>query len=464
MKKIKKALTLTLAALLVTALLPLNAFAADVPADATAVMIKGIPVSSLTAATMYGTIDAAKANTIELQLSPADLNNAANVVVVTETVGDSSITLIGAGNTDTVNAPGDINTAVAAAGNAALVPGSYIWIRDGDGSGYKYARIQINQKSDGSFGGDSTVKIPIYNVVVPTNVNFAIDPLQLGNVTDDSQITTANYKVINKSDVDVRVTFDLTATLGSGVKFVEKNALDQVTTTGAPKDVYFAALSAEGVTPNSLNYASALTDMTATFAYDADPPKGTLVPFGVSLGAPGNEKTTLAFLLGKSTGTPLDTLAAANEGVASFQFYANLNTYADWKANDIQVVGSYNLQGIKGSDYKTQAALPANYVTGSLNQVPLTPNFIGAATATTTIAGGADIEVPFFAAGKSLASATLLEYAIDITGDTDISGGKIVIDRTNTGSSMYTLFAGTFTIRVNLAGDSTNYDFVLTVS
>jgi hypothetical protein len=376
MKKIKKALALTFAALLVTALLPVNAFAADIAPDITSVTIKGVLVPDLDAGALHSTVAGARANTVELALSPAELNgNAAIVAVVGDGDTNAKTATITAGSTDNVEGAGEIGTAVTASGTAALVPGSYVWISDGEGANLKFARILINQKSGGTFEGGSTVKTPIYNVVVPGNVNFALNPLQLGTVTGASQITTANYKVINKSDVDVLVTFDITATLKSDVKFVEKSALDQTSTSGAPKDVYFAALSANGVTTNSLGYGNAATDDTAVFTYDANPAKGTLVPFGVTLEQPGNEKAKMAFLLGKSTASAgtLDTLALQNQGVASFQFYAELNTYAAFQPNDITVSGGWTLQGIKGADYKTQIAEPTDYVADSLNQVPLTP-------------------------------------------------------------------------------------------
>jgi hypothetical protein len=395
----------------------------------------------------------------------------ATVALTGDADGNAKESFVAAGTTDsTTTVSGTIGTHAA-----ALVPGSYIWISDGANTGIRYIRILINQKSDGTIDGDSTVKTPILDVVVPTNINFALDPLQLSGQTTGNQIASANYKVINKSDVAIRVDFNLIATLASGVKFVEKSALSSA--QNAPKNIYFAALGAKSVVPNSLTHATAATDTTAVFDYSSPT---TLTPFGVTLASPGNETAKLAFRLGAATrsggaGTPIDTLATDNAGVASFQFYAELNTYPSttWKPNDIKVQGVFNFQGVKATDYKTPTAAPTDYLTDSLNQVPLYagPGFIvGNATQNTissTLALDAltDTVIPFYAGSASLASATLQVAPgyMATADDFELTNAGLVL-KAATPSIFKTGTAGTYNMVLTVGGSTYTVTLVVTPS
>ncbi|MDR1961318.1 MAG: hypothetical protein LBQ16_03455, partial [Gracilibacteraceae bacterium] len=81
--------------------------------------------------------------------------------------------------------------------------------------GTAFAADLQDVSESGTIGGDTTVDKAVINVVVPTNVNFALNPLEIGQ--SGNQVTTADYILVNKSNVPVAASFYLDAVLGTGV-------------------------------------------------------------------------------------------------------------------------------------------------------------------------------------------------------------------------------------------------------
>lgn len=355
MKRTKRTLSIFLTLALVLGMLPAVALADA--ADITGIKVRGAVDVALSNA--GADVASARAKTVEVALTAAQLADTATAAaVVTETgTADAVVAIVAGGDDSSIKVVGDISATAEL--KVALVPGDVIWIADGT----QIFRILINQKADGVIDGESTVKNAIINVVLPLDIDFAINPLQIGDVTTGSQVTTVDYRIVNKSNAPVLVNFDLEATLGTGVNFVDnKSSLTPDLLVGATKDAYFAVLGASAVAVaenDGLTFAD--PSGGATFSYDPTL-AGTLVPFDAT-----DAEANLKILLGAATGEPVDTLATANAGVSSFQFYAELNTYAGWVANDIKIEGSYNLQGIKASDYTAPSADTEGKIYAGLN-------------------------------------------------------------------------------------------------
>jgi hypothetical protein len=206
-------------------------------------------------------------------------------------------------------------------------------------------KVTVTSGASGSVGGDASVKSPTIVVDVPLAVDFALNPLQVGTVAGDSQITSTDYPIVNKSEAPVKVSFALTAVTDSTVTLVtDKTVLKPSEVAEKAKKLYFAVLSAGS--------ASTATGISPTgFAYD--PTKVTTLrlfePADANVGTDGT--TDFEFLLNTSGthGTP----TTDNKGVASFQFYAVMNTYAPWSASDLSISGSYHLDGVRTTDYST---------------------------------------------------------------------------------------------------------------
>ena len=240
--------------------------------------------------------------------------------------------------------------------------------------------------SSGDIVGDSDVADLVLNVVVPTTINFALDPLGLAT-TGDNQISNQSYFFLNQTFAPVKVSLDITAvTSGDAVLVSSPGGLSKDDTSVTDKKLFFGALGATSMTGAALSIYALDPDTTYVELFgsttgpaadytDVTSDAATLVKFTPnSNGSTGS--AVIAFALAKaveSTTTPdaIDSLAADDKGVAAFQFYAELNTYASWQANDLKVTGTYTLTPLRGATYTDYVA--NDVISGGLNQLDTTP-------------------------------------------------------------------------------------------
>lgn len=367
----------------------------------------------------------------------------------------------------------------------------------------------------GGVGGDSDVDNIVFQVVVPTNLDFSIDPFELNETATGQINVAADFGIINKTAADVKVWFDLTATgnttnsEGKAVpkedfKFVDSPAKvfpDDDTVTN--HDIFFAAIAAtdvEGVVFTDETLAANAGE--ATYAKDGDALAGSLIPFAADDTA-SEATASFGFALGKATASDpeaaVDTLAASSDGVAAFKFYAQLNTYAGWDPEDIVITGTYKLTGIRNTTYGTYpgtepGAADSKYNAYGLNLLKLAPaalpttvGFIGAdgVTTTTTLTeipagmdiikgqtGQADVVIPFFfgefgaedlKVGYSPYPTFYFEEGLDYTVNVGANGvGSITFLRSNVGSRFFDEGAlGEFTIPMTFEGDDSGTAYTL---
>lgn len=267
------------------------------------------------------------------------------------------------GNTTAFANPTNLDTAVRAAGSDALsatggaiVPGGVIWVASGTGADALFIRIVVNQRIEGgTIVGDGIVTNAIVNVVIPTDLNFGLNPLQIGNVTDGSQITTTDYRVTNRSNVAVRASFAITTTAAADVSLVEQGE----TANGTDRRAFFAILGAENVTDGPPTFAN---PGAGTMQYDSER-AGLLVPFPEAAASGSTTSVAnVAFALAASTGgPPVDTLATNNRSIGSFQFFGELNDMATWSDNDLRVSAVYTLLPMRSEAF---TAIDDNHIAG----------------------------------------------------------------------------------------------------
>jgi hypothetical protein len=216
----------------------------------------------------------------------------------------------------------------------------------------------------GDIIGDSTVEFPVLKVVVPANLNFALDPLQQ-NVIDTNQIAKADYVVVNQTTAaPVQVNFVVVARAKAGVGLVETaEEIDALNPAETAKNIYFGMLAAA-----SASTVPAYAGTGGAYVYDATSVASgspQVVPFPAASATPISEATAkISFVLEKAASG--STLAADGKGAGAFQFYGNLNTYATWEANDLTVRATYKLVALPANAY---ASLPK----AGLNQYVETP-------------------------------------------------------------------------------------------
>jgi hypothetical protein len=232
-----------------------------------------------------------------------------------------------------------------------------------------FAADPSGAQTGGSVTGDSNVSTVALNVIVPTSLPFSLDPLELDS-TNGSQVKDVTYFIANKTLAPVKVSFNLTATLTADVALVaDKSQLKKDDlSSDVPKDIYFGFLGA-----NSISEGTTFTDVvagsTATFV---DTDKDTLVPFSASSARGADDGAgTISFALASAKATvpgTADAMADNGKGSAAFQFYGELNTYANWQASDIQVTGAFTLIPLRSSTY-SDTLTAADYCSDGVNQL-----------------------------------------------------------------------------------------------
>lgn len=219
--------------------------------------------------------------------------------------------------------------------------------------------------STGGIDGEGDYNDVVYNVDLPTNLNFAIDLFEQ-EATDGNQIASPNFYVINRTNLPVHVGFSLTAETVTGLTLVATEAEvfpDDMTKTD--KEAYLAIagmyMNATGYTDpadikgilfadKDAGDTKTLTDKINKAGYKFDETTA-IKAFGV------DKKGAAGFYLApaKKTGDTIDTLDANGLGVGIFQIYGQFNTYAKdgWKKGDINIKGAYELNAIRKGNWYT---------------------------------------------------------------------------------------------------------------
>lgn len=229
--------------------------------------------------------------------------------------------------------------------------------------------------------GDATVENPVYKVVVPTDLTFAIDPFEQKG--SGSQIFSEDFSMINKSNVAVRVNAAVTVA-GKDSTVTLKTTEADVKEDDSSKQVYIAVQVPSAVAgtaaaaakyPTSLGtdsngdyYDNSLadTDLTlteVTEVVDVTGVTGTYTTSAkVALDAEG--KANCLFALDKAvyteyysakdkstTAKQFKTCAASEAGVATFRFTGKVNSKAAWAAGDVTASVTYTFIGLSGDNY-----------------------------------------------------------------------------------------------------------------
>jgi hypothetical protein len=356
MKRQKRLLAFVLAFAFVLVMVPMSAMAAPAPNDITAATIRGVNVFSA----FEGSFEDALENPFILELTPAQMAARIAPAVgfeITETGDNDAIILIAPAGTALpaafANISGTPDWGAALTPTAALTIGATIWISDGPD---QVAQIIIALNPEGDLEGDTTVKNPVFNVILPLNIDFALDPMMVGNPDGEdngNQISGGTYRIINMSGFAVNASFTLTADKAGDLTIVNRGVAPAQ--TARQKNGFFGVLGALAVANPPTTFASVPTvlgDYEFNPTSPASPGPGrelndTLVPFNWSA---NTGTATISFLLAAardlgSTGN-LNNLAASSTGIAAFQFYGELNTLQPWSNTDLEISGRYSLVGV----------------------------------------------------------------------------------------------------------------------
>ena len=224
--------------------------------------------------------------------------------------------------------------------------------------------------------GDSGVENPTYKIVVPTTLDFAVDPFEQKG---QSQIYSKDFYMVNKSNVPVQLDCAVTLEADTGVEIKDTEA--DVTETNTDKLIYMEAEIPGAVTETNADpaaYTPALvTDGTDVYEtgkapstattdvedmVDTTDAKGTYSS-SKKIGLGTTEKK-LSFALEKATYKDYYTaddksssaklyqeVAGSQAGSAAFRFSGKVNTKATWSQSAVTATVKYTFNGLTGTNY-----------------------------------------------------------------------------------------------------------------
>jgi hypothetical protein len=238
------------------------------------------------------------------------------------------------------------------------------------------ANTNLATDGGGQIVGDGSVINPIINVIVPVNFDFALDPYRITDgIVDGSQVAAVDYAIANTSEVPVEFSIVITATGENTVTFVDTAEEVEFDNVDRAQDIFFAALGASGATLSTTSMASFWAELDDFLDPLSARDEGPYVPFefayaGLSTlvpfvpGTPNNEaEGEIAFVLAAAE----EGVDLVNTNVASFQFFAVLNPYANWNDANLTVEGNYNFNALLSDTYDE---FLTDIINGSLNQLP----------------------------------------------------------------------------------------------
>lgn len=318
---------------------------------------------------------------------------------------------------------------------------------------------------EGTIGGGSEIVDVTLNVLLPTNLNFSLDPF--GVESEENQVDpTTDYFFVNQTFAPVKVELGITANLsGSAVLVGSESDVSPDDPTAILKKIYFAALGAKETTGESIYVVDEDTTSSAVFTstsavYDYTSAAATRVPFAPSGDGTASGSAVIAFALGAAeestvTDGAVSALADNDAGVAAFQFYAAMNTYAEWADDDIKVSGAYTLTPLRTTTYTGYAD---DIIAESLNQletappVPPEPTYTGPYfTSGTAQPAASPAGILTFTGTPLEITADALPLPLDLNGETITSIGVGTV-------------AGTSTLTFTVTTDYTITDDVITLT
>lgn len=327
-----------------------------------------------------------------------------------------------------------------------------------------------NPSLGGSIEGESGVVNPIYRVVIPTALTYAIDAFEQQG---QSQIYSGDFSIINKSNLPVKVDVKVKATPKTDVTLVASAA--EVSETDTTKNLYFAAefpsavvetaaAAAEYETPDGVQLGGMVGDGTKYYKdaatetavgasggtsqktmVDTTAVAGTYTKSAVT--GLATTDTTLTFALAgaeyisyyddATTLLPAFKQVAASEaGTTAFRFTGTVNSKAAWADADLKAAAVYNFIGLTPANY---TALKAKEV--AIDDSTKAHGYVKEDNAPTIANTVASVAVGSNATWSvDLGAGTLA--AAGISKITFVKGSST----SNLGSTYYTFTNGTLTI------------------
>lgn len=203
--------------------------------------------------------------------------------------------------------------------------------------------------------GDSTYDPTVFSVVIPTAYTFSIDAFEKNSA--GIQIHSPDYFIINKSNVDVDASIEITVSPVSGVAFMPKELVNITDLKNTDKQLYFAAVPAASLSIDATSGSEKVSNVVNSSLVEVS---------AVNTPSSNKKAASISFALAAATynnGT-FSSLAPSNKGVSSYRFVGKVNPFSAWEENDITATGKYTIQPVPKGRYVSEKP-----VAGALNVV-----------------------------------------------------------------------------------------------
>jgi len=205
----------------------------------------------------------------------------------------------------------------------------------------------VTKVGDSTIAFTTTVTNPVYKVFIPAATPFVLDPF---NLNGRGQVSSPDFCIVNRSNVDVAVRAKATLTPKATVTIIGDKDVD-TKIVGPVKEAYLALDMATADDGGIIN----LTANTAKWSYSDE-----LVEFG-----PGKlEVNELNFLLAKATYDATNKITGVSiaNNAAGFRYTGAISPYATWAAADLSVSIVFSISGLTTDDFD-------QYVTNSTDDL-----------------------------------------------------------------------------------------------
>lgn len=294
---------------------------------------------------------------------------------------------------------------------------------------------------DITISGNGTVDRATYNLILPSNLDFAVDSFE---VNGNGQIYGVDYPIVNASQFPVKVGITISSNSRSAV-LVESDS-DKLDSLSANRTAYLAAYVPANISVASVS-AGAVSVNTISGNF-------TNVSANTAFPVLSGNAAEFSFKLGKLASPGAD-LSKSN--VATFSWTGKVNTATKWADGDLSVESAFTITGLSSEAFTDLGSNSDNNLAGGssksitysrANPVPVIYDIPLPSGATFT--------------NISMSSAALAEFNPPKTTVWTYANGKLTFVPSSP-QLRSSWAAGTYTVKANFSNNtSTTVTLVIT--
>lgn len=265
--------------------------------------------------------------------------------------------------------------------------------------------VNPSVSGDISISGNGSVDTATYNLILPSNLDFAVDRFE---VAGNGQIYGVDYPIANASQFPVEVKISISSNNGSAsVNMVETATDSALASDSANYAVYMAAY-----VPSSISVAS-----VSGGAVSSNTISGNYASISDNEAIPVTSSNNAEFSF------KLDKLASVSSNVsisncATFSWTGKVNGATEWATGDIAVDSAFTFRGLASDAYKNLESNSSNNLVSGSGGKSVTISKAAATDATFTIPSGKTLSKVTMTVSPGGTVTTLTTAYFSVSGTT----------------------------------------------